>query len=294
MKKNYILLAVLTASVGFFSFQHSSNSELGNYNLNSHIQSGGGQPGLTGAPGENNCTQCHVGTVQDGSTENALIVLDGITPVTQYTPGNSYTVSVSMNSNPAKKGFSATALDGNTAMAGMFTGDGTIGGTQDFTNTPGTRTYVSHTASSNTSSQSSWLWTWTAPTAGTGDVTFYVAANAANNNGNTSGDVIYLSTHTISEANASVEVNTFEYGFKAGYNVTNREVVLDFNSNTIDDMVVNVVDMNGKSVYSEKLGKSELGENSERVRLPQEINGGIYVIHFFVGNKAMSSKIMVQ
>lgn len=295
MKKNYILLAVLTASVGFFSFQHSSITEMGSYALSSHIQGGGGQPGFTGAPGENNCTQCHVSAngVQDGTTENVLVLLEGITPVTEYVGGTSYTVSVSMNSSPAKKGFSATALNGSGAMAGTFTGEA-IGGTQDFTNIPGTRTYVSHTSTSNTGSQNSWLWTWTAPTSGTGDVTFYVATNAANGNNQQSGDVIYLSTHTFPEANASVESNTFDYNFKAGYNVANREIVVDFNSKTIDDMFVNVVNMNGQSVYSEKLGKSELGGNSERVRLPQEIEGGIYVVHFFVGNKAMSSKIMVQ
>ena len=153
---------------------------------------------------------------------------------------------------------------------------------------------MSHTATSNTNSQSAWLWTWTAPAAGAGDVTFYVASNAANNNGNTSGDVIYVSTHTISESNASIEENTFEHNFKAGYSISNREIVVDFNANTIGDMVVNLVDMNGRSVYTEKLGSSELGENSERVRLPQEIDGGIYVVHFFVGNKAMSANIMVQ
>jgi hypothetical protein len=71
-------------------------------------------------------------------------------------------------------------------------------------------------------------------------------------------------------------------------------VVIDFNANTIGDMVVNVVDMNGRSVYTEKLGSSELGENRERVKLPNEIEDGIYVVHFFVGNKAMSANIMVQ
>ncbi len=294
MKKNYILLTALAVSVGLFSFQHTSEAEMGKYSANIHKSGSGNQAGLTGAPGENNCTACHVGTTQDGSNENVVTFLDGITPVTEYTPGNSYTVSVTMNSNPAKKGFSATALDVTNSMAGSFTGDGAFGGTQDFTNGPGTRSYVSHMISSNTSSQSAWLWTWTAPTAGTGDVTFYVASNAANNNGNTSGDVIYLSTHTISESNASISENTFEHNFKAGYSISNREIVVDFNANTIGDMVMNVVDMNGRSVYTEKLGTSELGENSERVRLPEEIDGGIYVVHFFVGNKAMSANIMVQ
>lgn len=293
MKKNYILLAVLTASVGFFSFQHSSITEMGSYALSSHIQGGGGQPGFTGAPGENNCTQCHVSAngVQDGVSENALSLFDGLTQVTEYVPGTTYIVNLDMVSNPAVSGFSATVLDANTAMAGTLVGS-SFGATQDFTNVPGTRTYVSHISSASPSTF--WTWNWTAPTAGTGAVTFYVATNAANGNNQQSGDVIYLSTHTFPEANASVESNTFDYNFKAGYNVANREIVVDFNSKTIDDMFVNVVNMNGQSVYSEKLGKSELGGNSERVRLPQEIEGGIYVVHFFVGNKAMSSKIMVQ
>lgn len=292
MRKNYILFAALTASVGLFSFQHSSVTEFGK--VGDHKQNGGGQPGLTGAPGENDCTQCHIGSVQNGTGENIVTFLSGVTPVTEYTPGNTYTVSLVMSSDPAKKGFSATALKSTNAMAGTFTGDGTIGGTQDFTNTPGTRQYVSHTSTSNTSSQNSWLWSWVAPTAGTGTVTFYVASNAANGNDQLTGDVIYLSTHTIAEANASVEENTISNNFKAGYSVNNREIVLDFNSNTIGSMVVNVVDMNGRSVYTQNLGNSTLGENNEKVRLPEEIEAGIYVVHFFVGNKAMSANIMVQ
>ena len=292
MKKSYILITVLMISVAFFSFQHSSVTELGIYNSDAHKSASGNQIGLTGAPGESNCTNCHVGSTQDGSNENVVTFLDGINPVTEYTPGSSYTVSLTMNSNPAKKGFSSTALDGTNTMAGNFTGEA-IGGTQDFSSA--TRTYVSHTFTSNTSAQTAWLWTWTAPSAGTGDVTFYVASNSANNDGGTAGDVIYLSTHTISEENTStIDEFSFNHNFNAGYGMTSREVVIDFNANTIGDMAVNVVDMNGRSVYTEKLGSSELGENRERVKLPNEIEDGIYVVHFFVGNKAMSANIMVQ
>jgi len=293
MKKNYILLTALAASVGFFSFQHTSIAELGNYNSNIHKQSGGGQPGLTGAPGENDCTGCHQGTVQDGSNENSLIILEGLSAVSEYVGGTTYLVNLDMSSDPGTSGFSATALDGTAAMAGTLTGNA-LGSTQDFTNGPGTRAYVSHISSTSPTS-GIWSWNWTAPAAGTGDVTFYIATNAANGNGAAGpGDVIYLSTHTISEMNASIEENTFEHNFKAGYSISNREIVVDFNANTIGNMVVNLVDMNGRSVYTEKLGSSELGENSERVRLPQEIDGGMYVVHFFIGNKAMSANIMVQ
>lgn len=293
MKKNYFYLAGLIFSAGLFSFQNTTVAEFGQLSANIHKQAGGGQTGLTGAPGENNCTQCHIGTALDGTNENALVVLDGISPTTSYVEGNSYSVTLTMNSDPAKKGFSAVALDASNNNAGSFTGDGGFGGTQDFTSA--TRHYVSHTSTSNTSAQSTWIWTWDAPAIGAnvGDVTFYVASNAANDNGTTTGDMIYLSQHVITST-AGISEEKVDPSFKAGYSVDTRQVVMDFNTLTIDDMVVNIVDLNGRSVYTENLGTSELGENKEMIKLPNEIEAGIYVVNFFVGNKPMSAKIMVQ
>lgn len=44
---------------------------------------------------------------------------------------------------------------------------------------------------------------WVAPSAGEGDVTFYAAVNAANNNGSPSGDVINTGSTTVSEDNSA-------------------------------------------------------------------------------------------
>jgi hypothetical protein len=55
-------------------------------------------------------------------TENIFNVLDANNnPVSNYTLGSTYTVTLAMNSNPAKKGFQATALSGSNVMAGTFT-----------------------------------------------------------------------------------------------------------------------------------------------------------------------------
>jgi len=51
--------------------------------------------------------------------------------------------------------------------------------------------YLSQTWNGNTATTSgtiTWNFQWTAPAAGTGDVTFYYCSNAVNNNGGTSGD----------------------------------------------------------------------------------------------------------
>ncbi|GAB5418430.1 MAG: hypothetical protein Crog4KO_33560 [Crocinitomicaceae bacterium] len=289
MKKNYLIIGLAAVSVGFFAFQNDSQMQISNK------FSGGLNQAATGAPGEANnlaCTQCHSGQTLNGDQENVLTIVNGsLQPVTSYNPGDVYTVSVDLASDPAKKGFSATALDGTEAMAGSFTGSG-IGGTQDFDAL--SRDYVTHTASSNTSSTQLWAWTWTAPATNVGDVTFYVAANVANDDGSTSGDMIYLSQHVIGSVADVNEEEIAESSFEAGYSPESNTVVVDFTSLTAGDMFFNLVDMNGKSVYTKSMVSSSVGENKHAVNLPSSIDNGMYVVHFFVGNKGMSANILVQ
>ncbi|NVK65318.1 MAG: hypothetical protein HWE22_12075 [Flavobacteriales bacterium] len=289
MKKGYILTSLALASIGFFAFQNAGESSvIGEFNKE-HFQSGGGQSGLTGAPGEQNCTQCHTGSVLDGSSENSFALLDGTTPVTAYVPGTTYTATLQQTSSPSKSGFSSTTLDGTDAMAGSLIGAG-IGGTQNFSS--GSRDYVSHTSASNTSGQ--FAWSWVAPATDVGPVTFYIASNIANDNGNTTGDMIYLSTHTIGSTASVDEQDVIDSKFTAGYNATSNKLVVDFTSLAMGEMNLNLVDLNGKSVFTYNLGQSEVGENHETIALPSSLDDGIYIVHFFVGNKAMSANIMVK
>ena len=292
MKKSYILSSLALASLGFFAFQQAEveTSIVQNFSKE-HRFSSGGQSGLTGAPGEANCTQCHSGTVQNGSTENAVQFLDGVTPVTGYVPGSTYTVTLDLASNPAKSGFSATSLDNTDTQAGTLIGAG-IGGTQNFSASG--RDYVSHTAASNTSGQ--WAFSWVAPATNVGDVTFYFASNVSNNSGATDGDLIYLSEHVISSTAGLEEIETAsnETNFTAGYNGATNKVAINFDYLAVGDMHLNLVDMNGRSVFTYNLGSSESGSNSETIALPTSVTEGMYVVHFFVGNKAMSANILVK
>ena len=68
----------------------------------------------------------------------------------------------------------------------------------------GQRKYATHKSSSNTSATQTWNWTWEAPATEQGAITFYVATNKANNNGNDNGDIIYLSQHVFLNDDVSV------------------------------------------------------------------------------------------
>jgi hypothetical protein len=292
MKKNYILALSGVVLIGALSFQKSGDFKVEKYFAkNGHKLNGGGAAaGKTGAPGEGNCTSCHSGSVLSGATENVLTVLSGTTPVTSYVPGQTYTVSLVMSSNPAKKGFQATALNPSNTMAGSFTA-----GVNTLIN-GSAKKYANHTSSSNTSAVTAWLWTWTAPATNVGDVKFYVATNKANGNNNDTGDQIYTSQHTITApAGAGVEESASATSdFKVGYSSENNTVNISFNSLISGDMYVNVVDLNGRSVFTGDLGNSVVGENTESFRLPSDFRNGMYIANFFVNNNSMSAKFMVQ
>ena len=141
----------------------------------------------TGAPGFPNCTQCHSGVANSG--DGGINVVGNFTG-SIYVPGDTYELNVTINSGSAasnKYGFMLAAMQGNSYL-----------GTLQALNTdcqvePGGR-WITHTISGNAGGTSSKTYTfnWTAPAQGSGAVSFYVAGNAANGNGNTNGDNIYV------------------------------------------------------------------------------------------------------
>ena len=256
--------------------------------------SNGPSGGQSGAPGEQNCTSCHSGATQNGSNENQLILNNDVgLGVTQYTPGATYSVNLSMASNPAKKGFQVTALNGANTMAGNFVA-GANTQLKTATISGGQRKYATHKNNSNTATTQVWNWTWVAPATSEGPVTFYVATNKANNNGNDNGDIIYLSQHVFLNDDASVQEVSSENNFSAGYSSENENIVVTFSTLSIAPTSLNLVDLEGKSVWSVKLENSIVGQNKQLISVPKKIPNGMYVVHFFVGNKSFSAPVSIQ
>jgi hypothetical protein len=156
--------------------------------------SGGSPGGKTGSPGDGlaNCTQCHAGTPQSATGWITTNI-----PAEGYTPGQTYIITATgTHPGVGKFGFESTVED----VAGNKVGNLIITSpTQtQFTNN---NSAITHTQAGNIPEGNSKTWTfnWTAPAAGTGEVSFYGAFNAANGTGNTQGDVIYLTNTSVSE-----------------------------------------------------------------------------------------------
>jgi hypothetical protein len=224
MKKIFFPLSLAFLTIGICSFETNDSSGFQAAPLNANGPSGG----QAGAPGEQNCTSCHSGATQNGANENLLVVNNDIGfGITQYTPGASYTVNLSMASNPAKKGFQVTALNAANTMAGNFVA-GANTQIKTATVSGGQRKYATHKSSSNTSATQTWNWTWEAPATEQGAITFYVATNKANNNGNDNGDIIYLSQHVFLNDDVSIEELEVETNFNAGYSIDKNAVYIEY------------------------------------------------------------------
>lgn len=174
----------------FYSFSFTSKSV--------HANSSGPAPSLTGAPAfgsipaETTCNDCHA-TFPLNSGPGLLKVL-GLP--SSYTPGQDYTVTVSLNqANRLRYGFQVTALDATGKPAGTLTVTDATATRPDTAPVGGfTRTYISQTSSGYTATstnQRDWSFKWTAPATRVGKITFYAAGNAANGTGSSSGDYIY-------------------------------------------------------------------------------------------------------
>lgn len=296
MNKNYILMLVTVSAIGGLAFTKMTKSISISESAykNSHLRNASGAPsGMTVAPGESNCTSCHSGSVQSGTGFNNLILIDQGTqlPVTQYTPGTTYSVAITLATPAPKNGFQVSPrIVSNNTQAGTSVGVPTVSSVAS----SGGKQYINHTSQSNTS-QSGWIFTWTAPATNVGDVRFYMSSNVTNNNFSTSGDVIRTSQHTFSAVSgAGISSNKADEAiFSVGFNQAKNALKLDFNVKENASFFLNLVDLNGKSVMSKKLTDVKIGDNSQEISLPQELNAGIYVVHFFENNNSYSKKVYI-
>ncbi len=189
LKFSIITVAVVFAAIGFFNFtakyEKVSASALGP--TASH----------TNAPGESNCTACHSDYPVNSGT--GRVVISGVPA--NYLPNQQIPVTVTVSQDTAVVyGFQLTAIDNLGREAGTFTlpaqqpqqlqiVDGIAGGFP--------RKYVEHTVSGIVPTMfgaKSWTFIWNAPAERVGKVGFYAAGNAANSDGDTSGDYIYTNS----------------------------------------------------------------------------------------------------
>ncbi len=152
-------------------------------------------PGLTGAPGESTCAQCHTSAP---NTRNGRISVD-FGGLLTYTPGVKQTVTVRVQpglSVNLATGFMASARLAGGANAGEFTA-----GNRTIVQTNNGFQYVSQIT---ISPDLSFSFDWTPPASATGNVTFYFSAVAGPGDLTANAiDEVYNSTFTLRPINVT-------------------------------------------------------------------------------------------
>ncbi|MEO6654969.1 MAG: choice-of-anchor V domain-containing protein [Pyrinomonadaceae bacterium] len=196
----------------------------------------GPSPSHTDAPGEDNCTACHISfPVNSGA---GSVQISGVPA--SYFPNQPIQVTVTTSEVGALAyGFQITAIDGTGVERGNVTlpvqnppkmqiVDNLVGGLL--------RSYVEHTEDGlftmGQFGSNSWTFTWTAPPQSAGEIVFYAAGNGADGNAVPSGDYIYTTTRSSVPATPSLVAISGRILTPDGRGLPGAKVVLTSNGVT--------------------------------------------------------------
>ncbi len=198
--------------------------------LSSSTISDNGKAGKTGSPNELTCIDCHASFSPNSGGGSISFSSPGM-PGFQYTPGQTYNMSVTVSK-------ASVFLFGVGIEA--LTSSNNNGGTLNITDAASTqikfatvsavsRRNVVHTLGGGVGSGSKvFNFSWTAPAAGTGNVTIYFAGVAADGSTDEDGDYVYNSSQVLTESTCQTPAqpgamtgdNTVCSGTSQNYSVT--------------------------------------------------------------------------
>jgi hypothetical protein len=263
------LLSTTTSKVEKY---HKDGIEAINFSSNPNL-------GLTGAPGEGNCTQCHTGAATQSAAGNVNLFA-----TTEYIVGTDYTFEIGMGGST--NGFEMTVLDANGNQAGTFTA-----GTNTSVASQGGKEYIRHSTKTGF-----WTFHWIAPSSDMGQLTAYYSLNSTNNDGTNQGDTIYLGQHIIGSAvsNGISDYEKQDKKIKMFFNENTREINVRYALNSKARIQVNISDLSGRLVQTSQIGQKGLGIHTETIPLEDLSNEGIYFVSLFINNNVYNRKVYLK
>ncbi len=278
------ILSTLFVSAIIFIFSTSS------YDM--HMDSDNGKAGKTGSPGETTCAEsgCHVGTPVNGGGGSVTISSSNMTNW-EYVPGQQYSISVTVAENARNLfGLGVEALQSNGDNAGTLVAGL---GTQIKTKTVSgfVRKNIVHNTNTGASANAhTFTFTWNAPTTDVGEVTFYVAGNATNNDGDEAGDHVYTTTQVASAAVSVFEIENEKINFSLYPNPADNQINVTYELTQASQVGLNVFDTRGTLVKS----LSNQNQSSGLVKQAYDISdlsAGVYMFQIRIDNKLSASKV---
>ena len=245
----------------------------------------GSPAGRTGAPGETTCgtSSCHDVTPNTGSaTINLTINEDQMT----YQLGATHTIAIAIDGAQVegRNGFEIVALDAQDNNVGAWI----LAGSDKRERSSEGRNYITHTMDG--SAQAAWEVDWIAPEMDAGAVTFYVAVNDANNNGNRMGDDIYTTSLAVeAEVVSAVEEISSLAGVTIYPNPVSEQLNLRLNLTTDTHLTGTVRNIAGQSAMELFQGTILVGTSLQTFSIPQNLTSGHYFLELRSSTGAVKS-----
>lgn len=247
-----------------------------------------GAPGSSGDQGTCANSGCHGNVAFNTALEVQFkSEIDESIPL-EYIPGTTYLVAVQFTTDgtESRTGFQAVALDNNDANIGAW--NNTLGTMQ--TVEINGREYLEQVSPVGVDRWGSF---WIAPPAGSGDVTFYAAGLASNNDGSTTGDGVASNFLTISEAGASsvAQIDRNFASIRIAPNPIIDQANLTINSQVAGDFQMNILNLSGQKVFSENTFL-QVGQNDENLNLG-DLQSGLYFLQL-IGEESMAIEQLIK
>lgn len=232
--------------------------------------------GNTGSPGDGaNCSACHS---QGGVTVENTWISTNI-PGTGYVAGQTYTITLTVaGSFSGDKGFSIVCEDGSNTPTGTLIAT-------DNVNTAWWADHVSHKSAGIT--QNSWSLDWTAPSLGTGPVTFYAAFIK---DGYTGG--VVTASSPINEFTTSVLVVDTKPTLRLFPNPVANKLNIEFNAVANELVSVSIYSITGLEIFNENANVA--GNLFSKSYDLSSLTTGIYFVKLTNNNRTFVKKIIVK
>ncbi|HRG58955.1 MAG TPA: T9SS type A sorting domain-containing protein [Bacteroidia bacterium] len=270
---------------------------LGIASISLDILDDNGKAGKTGSPGETTCNTplCHTGNSANAVGGSITIDCPNM-PNWKYTPGQSYTVNVTVERNGLNlfgMGFEALTSTGTNAGSFTITNPNQMT-TKSAMISGNSRTSVVHNLNGGASSNShTFSFTWNAPSTDIGSITFYVAGNAANGDGEKTGDFIYNTSKVISSPTTGREYLNEKKAMCCIYpnpakDMVNMQYTLKSNSN----VTIKIFSLSGQLVLQQSWANKNAGKHQQLIDFNNEINKGVYFVEIEFDQQMFTQKLI--
>lgn len=254
-----------------------------------------GAPGENaGAPGEMTCAQggCHDDNPINAGNGTLQIkpTYDG-DKTTTYSENLTFNIELSLKDDQMNAaGFQIVAqrTDNNTAV-GSFNPQSN----QKLSGNNNNHLTHTQTATSFEGNTQTWTIEWEAPSQDVGEIRFYAAANAANNNNRNTGDLIYGSDTTLTyDKSTSTPQTAINEETQVYPNPTKEMLNIHLPAAKQANFDIRLFDMNGKPV--ETFPTQTLSQTTKSINLPANLEQGAYMLQLSSQNHQLQKTILVQ